>query len=109
VLIRQDGSPALIDFGISKRILVARYQDGQVFSMGSPYFMSPEQARGEPLDERSDIYSFGALWFRIFTGRTPFEGRTFQELCEARDSEAPSMGEALRHYQPIVDRTPAAD
>lgn len=109
VLIRQDGSPALIDFGISKRILVARYQDGQVFSMGSPYFMSPEQARGEALDERSDIYSFGALWFRIFTGRTPFVGRTFQELCEARDSEAPSMGEALRHYQPIVDRTLAAD
>jgi serine/threonine-protein kinase PpkA len=68
VMIRADGSPALIDFGISKRIVVARYQNGVSYSLGSPYFMSPEQMRGESLDERSDIYSFGALWFRIFTG-----------------------------------------
>jgi hypothetical protein len=109
VLIREDGSPVLIDFGISKRILLARYQDRQVFSMGSPYFMSPEQARGEPLDVRSDIYSFGALWFRIFTGRTPFSGRTFEELRMARANLAPSMGDVLWHYQPIVDKTLAAD
>lgn len=105
VLIREDGSPALIDFGISKRILLARHKERQVFSLGSPYFMSPEQARGEPLDERSDIYSFGALWFRIFTGRVPFAGRTFEELRLARDNPAPSMGAVLRHYQPIVDNT----
>ena len=105
ILIREDGSPAFIDFGISRRTLVARYQERQVFSIGSPYFMSPEQARGEPLDERSDIYSFGALWFRIFTGRIPFEGRSFEELRHARDNTVPNLGEVLRHYQPIVDRT----
>jgi hypothetical protein len=109
VLIREDGSPVLIDFGISKRILLARHQDRQVFSLGSPYFMSPEQARGERLDVRSDIYSFGALWFRIFTGKVPFGGRTFEELRLARDNKAPSMGEVLRHYQPIVDNTLTAD
>jgi hypothetical protein len=109
VLVREDGSPALIDFGISKRILLARHQERQVFSLGSPYFMSPEQARGEPLDVRSDIYSFGALWFRIFTGRVPFGGRTFEELRQARDTQAPSMGEVLCHYQPIVDKTLTAD
>lgn len=109
VLIREDGSPALIDFGISRRTLVARYQERQVLSIGSPFYMSPEQARGEPLDERSDIYSFGALWFRIFTGRVPFDGRTFEELRLARDGKAPSMGRVLRYYQPIVDRTLAAD
>jgi serine/threonine protein kinase len=109
VLIRENGSPALIDFGISKRILLARHQERQVFSLGSPYFMSPEQARGEPLDERSDIYSFGALWFRIFTGRVPFGGRTFDELRQARDGRAPSMGDVLRHYQPIVDKTLTPD
>ena len=109
VLIREDGSPALIDFGISKRILLARHQERQVFSLGSPYFMSPEQARGDRVDERSDIYSFGALWFRIFTGKVPFGGRTFEELRMARDNRAPSMGDVLRHYQPIVDHTLAAD
>jgi len=106
VLIREDGTPALIDFGISKRIVAARYQDIPVYSMGSPYFMSPEQARGEPLDERSDIYSFGALWYRVFTGRAPFGGKTLDQILEARsDGTAPSMGDALRHYQPIVDGT----
>ena len=109
VLIREDGSPVLIDFGISKRILLARHQERQVFSLGSPYFMSPEQARGEALDERSDIYSFGALWFRIFTGRVPFGGRSFEELRQARYNQAPSMGDVLSHYQPIVDRTLTAD
>jgi hypothetical protein len=106
VLIREDGTPALIDFGISKRIEAARRQERAGCSMGSPYFMSPEQIRGGPLDERSDIYSFGVLWFRIFTGRTPFRGRTIDEISAAREhGSVPSMGYALRHYQPIVNRT----
>ena len=106
VLIRQDGSPILIDFGISKRIVVARYQEGRNYSVGSPHFMSPEQIRGDALDERSDIYSFGALWYRIFTGRVPFQGGSFDAIQFARErTDAPSMGYALRHYQPIVDRT----
>jgi hypothetical protein len=110
VMVRADGSPALIDFGISKRIIVARYQEGVSYSIGSPYFMSPEQMRGEPLDERSDIYSFGALWYRIFTGETPFPGRTFDEIREAHeDLVAPSMGDALKPYQPIVNKTLAGD
>lgn len=78
--------------------------------MGSPHFMSPEQIRGEALDERSDIYSFGALWFRIFTGRVPFPGASFDAIQLARERmQMPSMGYALRHYQPIVDRTLAND
>ena len=109
ILIREDGSPALIDFGVSKRIVLARHQDQQLFSLGSPYFMSPEQARGEPLDVRSDIYSFGAVWFRIMTGSVPFGGRTFDELRQAREHPAPSMGDALQYYQPIIDKTLAAN
>jgi hypothetical protein len=106
VMIRADGSPALIDFGISKKTLVARYQEGLSYSMGSPYFMSPEQMRGEPLDERSDIYSFGALWYRIITGHTAFSGGTFEEIRQTReDSVAPNMGDALKSHQPIVDKT----
>jgi serine/threonine protein kinase len=106
VLIRDDGSPVLIDFGISKRILVARFEEKQSLSMGSPYFMSPEQMRGGRLDIRSDIYSFGAVWYRIFTGQVPFAGRTIEQLdAGRRQGEVPNMGEALRHYQPIIDKT----
>ncbi|MHC4783712.1 MAG: serine/threonine-protein kinase [Planctomycetota bacterium] len=109
VLIREDGSPAIIDFGISKRIVAAQHQEKQKFSLGSPYFVSPEQARGGPMDVRSDIYSFGALWFCIFTGRTPFAGRTLAELSREWEGATPSMGHVLQPYQPIVDKTLAAD
>ena len=61
------------------------------------------------MDVRTDIYSFGALWYYVFTGRTPFAGRTLPELTQVREEAAPSMGEILKRYQPIVDRTLAAD
>jgi serine/threonine protein kinase len=106
LLVRDDGSPALIDFGISKRIVVARYQEHLSYSMGSPFFMSPEQIRGEPLDIRSDIYSFGAVWYRIFTGQTPFPGRSIEQIRKKSETGIiPDMGVALRRYQSIVDRT----
>jgi serine/threonine-protein kinase PpkA len=109
VLIRENGTPVLIDFGISERIVAARYLDGQNFVMASPYFMSPEQARGEPLDERSDIFSFGALWYRVFTGRTHFQDRTFIDIqTEQKDGAIPKLGPALQHYQPIIDGTLAS-
>ena len=109
VLIREDGSPAFIDFGISKRAVAARHAEERTFSLGSPYFMSPEQTRKEPLDVRSDIYSFGALWFRVFTGFAPFIASTFHELRMARSKKVPSMGAALEHYQPILNKMLAVD
>jgi len=106
LLVRDDGSPALIDFGISKRIAVAPHQKHLSFSMGSPFFMSPEQIRGESLDVRSDIYSFGVVWYRIFTGQIPFPGRLIAQIRMNSDTgTVPNMGVALRRYQPIVDRT----
>jgi serine/threonine-protein kinase PpkA len=109
VLIRENGTPALIDFGISERIVAARYLEGQNFVMASPYFMSPEQARGETLDERSDIFSFGALWYRVFTGRTHFQDRTYFDIqAKQKDAAIPRLGPALQHYQPIIDGTLAS-
>ncbi len=106
VMIRDNGKPALIDFGISRRTIAARYQDRRTYSLGSPYFMSPEQIRGETLDERSDIYSFGALWFRVFTGQPPFTCRNFGEILAAHENAGvPNMGELFRHYQPIISGT----
>ena len=106
IMYRTDGSAAIIDFGISRRTLRAMYLGTPNFSVGSPYFMSPEQMRGERLDIRSDIYSYGALWYRVFTGYPPFRGRALESILAAHDlGEIPSMGSALKHYQPIVDRT----
>jgi hypothetical protein len=109
VLIRENGTPVLIDFGISERIVAARYLKRQDFVMASPYFMSPEQARGEALDERSDIFSFGALWYRVFTGRTHFQDRTFVDVqTDQKNGSIPKLAPALQHYQPIIDGTLAS-
>jgi serine/threonine protein kinase len=63
----------LSDFGLSRSLHAATpaTMEGQV--VGTPHYMSPEQIRGEPLDERTDIYSLGATYFTLLTGRFPFE------------------------------------
>jgi serine/threonine protein kinase len=106
VLIRQDSTPVLIDFGISRRVSEALEGNSKDIRMGSPYYMSPEQARGQPVDQRSDLYSFGALWYTVFTGRKPYRGNSVIEILEAHERmPGPSLGNALRHYQPIIDGT----
>lgn len=73
VMIREDGLLKLMDFGI------ARFLDEAQVTLtgalvGSPAFMSPEQAREEPLDRRSDLFSLGTLLFYLVTGQLPFAG-----------------------------------
>jgi hypothetical protein len=106
VMIRADNTPALIDFGNSMDRSANRRHGGSECARSSVHFMSPEQMRGEALDTRSDLYSFGALWFRVFTGQAPFPGRSLDQIRAADDcARTPSMGEALQPYQPIVNMT----
>jgi eukaryotic-like serine/threonine-protein kinase len=72
----------LVDFGVSK----FSSTDGE-FSMtrtgavmGTPYYMSPEQARGQPVDHRSDLYAIGVVAYQAVTGHVPFQAETFNEL-----------------------------
>ncbi len=66
----------VLDFGLAKVVGKSRLtRDGIVF--GTPHYMSPEQASGEPADQRSDIYALGVLAYELLTGRTPFESDTY--------------------------------
>jgi serine/threonine-protein kinase len=72
----------IIDFGISKfeepSIGSRLTQSGAV--LGTPFYMSPEQARGEAVDARSDLHACGVILFEAVTGRVPFDGKNFNEL-----------------------------
>ena len=73
VIISADDIPKITDFGIAKLTLSSiATMEGSL--LGTPAFMSPEQARGEPADGRSDIYALGVTLYQLLTGDLPFEG-----------------------------------
>ena len=72
IMLLDSGEPKVMDFGIAKVPAERLTSTGQFF--GTPSYMSPEQASGEALDGRSDLFSLGAVLYLLLTGRTAFEG-----------------------------------
>jgi serine/threonine-protein kinase len=92
LMLTGEGDVRLSDLGIAKTLNAkgkAEQSDG-VF--GSPHYMAPEQARGLPMDHRSDLYSLGCTYYRILLGRVPFAGKDAKEIMEKQvfdECEAP--------------------
>ncbi len=89
ILLGKDGSVKLADFGLARAMEgdPNLSQTGSVF--GTPHFMSPEQALGEKVDLRSDIFSLGATFYRIITGRYPFHATTLMAVVFKLTHETP--------------------
>jgi hypothetical protein len=94
-----DGSlqPKLVDFGIALMYGDAREADGALGPLGTPHYMSPEQARAEQVDERSDQYAIGSVLFHMLTAREPFGGGSVQGvLAEVARGKFPRLSSALK-------------
>src|SRR3989449_6946792 len=77
VMLDPHGTARVMDFGIAKKVAgEGTPAPSGSYVVGSPEYMSPEQARGQPVDFRSDIYALGIIVFELFTGRVPFRGDT---------------------------------
>jgi eukaryotic-like serine/threonine-protein kinase len=82
VMLRPDGSIVLIDFGLAKGGPSTEPNTAAGVLRGSPYYMSPEQAQGLPLDARSDLYSVGVILFEMLTGSRPYSGNSAVEIMQ---------------------------
>jgi serine/threonine-protein kinase len=76
LMLTEDGQVKVTDFGLAKAARAETQLTATGEVLGSPGYISPEQAQGQPLDARSDIYSLGATFFHLITGRLPFQAPT---------------------------------
>jgi len=105
LMFREDGTLAILDFGIAKQIdaTVDRTNAGEI--LGTPRYMSPEQVQGRVLDMRTDIYSAGVLLYQMVTGRHLFEGDTAMEVAlHHLNTPPPSLPDELEPYQRLMDK-----
>ncbi|HZM36138.1 MAG TPA: protein kinase [Burkholderiales bacterium] len=104
LMFRDDGSLAIVDFGIAKDIAaVDRTSHGEV--LGTPRYMSPEQVQGRVLDLRTDIYSAGVLLYQMLTGKHLFDGETAVEVALHHLNTPPSpLPDSLARYQRLLDK-----
>jgi serine/threonine protein kinase len=73
-----NGGVKVTDFGIAKAISSSRTKTGVI--LGTPNYMSPEQIMGQKIDQKSDIFSLGVLFFQLLTGELPFQGKNLSGL-----------------------------
>jgi serine/threonine protein kinase len=110
IMLRRDNSIALIDFGLAKRLRLHMEITGSGEIFGTPYYMSPEQGHGNPVDERSDIYSLGVIFYEMLTGDKPYQADTAMGIIykHAR-APIPLLPTRLAEYQSLLNMMLAKD
>jgi len=105
IMFREDGSPVLIDFGLAKHAHFKAAITGAGAIFGTPYYMSPEQGHGGAVDQRSDIYSLGVVFFEMLMGRKPYDGpAAMSVIIQHREAPLPRLAPAVARFQPALDR-----
>ena len=119
IKIARNGVVKVLDFGLAKVWDGAPQSDlsvsptltatdiGEQAILGTPAYMSPEQARGKPLDRRTDIWSFGCVLYEMLTGRAPFAGDTIADTLAAILEREPDLNAAARRHACTDSQTTA--
>ncbi len=99
IMIDKDGNAKIMDFGIARSIREKRITGPSVM-IGTPEYMSPEQAEAKEVDHRSDIYSLGIILYEMATGQLPFEGDTALSVAIKHKTEIPKDPKLLNPHIP---------
>jgi beta-lactam-binding protein with PASTA domain/predicted Ser/Thr protein kinase len=98
VVVDADGRVKVTDFGIARSGASQMTEAGSI--IGTAHYLSPEQARGSPVDQRSDVYSVGIVLYEMLTGKVPFTGESPLEIAMKHLSEVPVPPSELRDDVP---------
>ncbi len=110
VMLRDESSVALIDYGLSKHVELDATitNNGEIF--GTPYYMSPEQGHGRETDERSDIYSIGIIFYEMLMRRKPYvAGSPMQVIYKHAHAPLPELRAELKHFEGLLYNCIAKD
>jgi tRNA A-37 threonylcarbamoyl transferase component Bud32/class 3 adenylate cyclase len=110
LMLRKDGSLALADFGIAKHVemFITDTAHGQV--VGTPYYLSPEQALGQAVDARCDLYSLGVMLYEMLTGAKPYRAASAEELLDLHiQAPVPQLDARFARLQPVLEGLMAKD
>jgi DNA-binding NarL/FixJ family response regulator len=105
VMLREDNSPVLIDFGLARRSIDDAGTTGAGQVLGSPYYISPEQAQGQRVDARTDLYSLGVMFYEMLTGQRPYGGKSALDIMEQHaNAPVPRLPDNVALQQALIDR-----
>ncbi len=112
LVVDEDGhaSPKLLDFGLVKLVgsPSAQHKTKTGTPMGTPYYMSPEQCRGDEVDARTDVYAFGVVAFQVLTGKMPFDGEGALKILLEHMEKAPPAASSVTPEVPVAFDAPLA-
>ncbi len=95
IMLPRDGTAKVADFGIAQLEDTIDEDGNTEEAVGSIHYISPEQARGEAVDARSDIYSLGVVMYEMLTGKLPFDGESVAEVAVKHFTVAPTAPTAI--------------
>ncbi|RTZ58598.1 MAG: hypothetical protein DSZ33_05665 [Gammaproteobacteria bacterium] len=105
IMFTDGGHPVLTDFGVAKLLRETTRSTCTGITMGTPYYISPEQARGANIDGRSDIYSLGCVFHELLTGSPPYESDdSLAVLYSHVHDSLPVLPDHHSSWQPVLDR-----
>lgn len=105
ILFREQNFAVLSDFGIASMDDIESSLTNRGTVMGTPRYMSPEQARGSKLDGRSDLYSLGIVFFQMLSGDVPYRADNLVRICEQHSQDPiPNLPSHLAMFQGLVDK-----